>query len=84
LERGRTRALIGISRGKSGLKDKTDYSGMTVNERLYAAGLLEAWDAAAKSRDRNRMIELLNEIDLSNQAESISDKILANPKFYGF
>ena len=66
------------------MKDKTDYSGMTVNERLYAAGLLEAWDAAAKCRDRNRMIELLNEIDLSNQAQSISDKILANPKFYGF
>ena len=66
------------------MKDKADYSGMTVNERLYAAGLLDAWDAAAKSRDRNRMVELLNEVDLSNQAEWISDKILANPKFYGF
>jgi len=66
------------------VKDKADYSGMTVNERLYAAGLLDAWDAAAKSRDRNRMVEFLNEVDLSNQAEWISDKILANPKFHGF
>jgi len=37
---------------------------MTVNERLYAAGLLDGWDAAAKSRDRRRMVELLCEVDL--------------------
>ena len=66
------------------MNEKPDYNAMTVNERLFTAGLLAAWDAAVRSRNRDRMIELLNEVELSNQAASISDAVLANPKFYGF
>ena len=66
------------------MKDKPDYSGMTVNERLFAAGLLDAWDEAVRGRNRSRMIEVLLEVGLAHDAEPISDAVLANPKFYGF
>lgn len=59
------------------------YAGMTVNERLYAAGLLAEWDEAARNRDRTSMIEILGSVDLKEQAASIVDSILANPAFYG-
>ena len=61
-----------------------DYSGMTTNERLHAAGLLAAWDMAVKLRNRKRMIELLAQVDLGEQAASIADTVLADPKRYGF
>lgn len=64
--------------------NKPNYGGMTVNERLVEAGLMNEWEAAAKSRDRKRMIELLSEVDLASQAEQISDTLLANPRRYGF
>jgi hypothetical protein len=57
---------------------------MTVNERLYEAGITDAWDTAANSRNRDRMIELLGQVELSDQAERIVDTILANPGRYGF
>jgi hypothetical protein len=66
------------------MNDKPNYSGVTLNERLFVAGLLHEWDAAVQARDRNRMIELLRKVDLPNDAEPISDKVLANPRFYGF
>jgi hypothetical protein len=57
---------------------------MTVNERLYVAGLLAAWEAAANSRNRDRMIELLCDVELSSsEAEKIADAVLADPKRYG-
>src|SRR4026207_496787 len=36
-----------------------EYSGMTWNERLADAGLLEEWDSAAKRRDRSAMVRIL-------------------------
>ena len=57
-----------------------DYSGMTTNERLFVAGLLTEWDAAVKARNRALMIELLSQVDLSEQAAAIADRVLANPK----
>jgi hypothetical protein len=57
---------------------------MTVNERLYEAGLTQAWDAAAISRDGDRMIELLRQVELEEQAEQILNATLADPKRYGF
>ncbi len=45
--------------------------GMTVNERLFARGLLEKWDLALEQRDRKEMIDLLEQIDLADQAEQI-------------
>ena len=58
-----------------------DLSGMTVNERLYEVGLIEAWDAAARARDRERLIAILAEIDV---APTTADSLLANPAKYGF
>jgi len=59
------------------------YSGMTVNERLFEAGLIEAFDAAAKARDRSEMIRILTEVEVLG-AEVSTDTILANPARYGY
>jgi hypothetical protein len=65
--------------------DGSDYGGMTTNERLFVAGLLDSYDAAALRRDRDRMIELLCEVEFSvSEATSITDTVLSNPKMYGF
>jgi hypothetical protein len=60
------------------------YAGMTVNERFYEAGIMEEWDRAATSKNRDRMIELLGEVELADQAEQIADTVLSDPKRYGF
>ncbi len=61
------------------------YCGMTTNERLYAAGLIDGWDIAALSRNRRKMIELLMAADvLRPAAEHIVDAVLAYPEKYGF
>jgi hypothetical protein len=52
--------------------------GMTVNERLFATGLLPAWDAAVLSKDRTTMIELLKRVELASQADIIADSALKN------
>ena len=58
---------------------------MTVNERLFNAGTLEAFDAAARRRDRSAMIRLLEEVQLMRaEAEQSVDTVLANPAKYGF
>jgi hypothetical protein len=57
---------------------------MTTNERLYVAGLLDSFDEAARQRDRARMIEVLSEVELDDQADQIADSILAEPERYGF
>jgi len=52
---------------------------MTVNERLFSAGLLEAWDEAVKQRDRARMIALLMAVELAaEQAAFAADAALVN------
>jgi hypothetical protein len=63
---------------------KVDFGGMTVNERLSAAGLMTEFHAAAASRDRERMISVLGKVGLASQAAQIADAISANPKRYGF
>ena len=60
-----------------------DFSGMTVNERLFAAGLLDDFGTAARRRDRTKMIELLTQVAV-DMPEHIVDTILRNPKMYGF
>jgi hypothetical protein len=35
-----------------------NFAGMTVNERLFVAGLLDQWDDACRLRDRDAMIAL--------------------------
>lgn len=64
------------------MSDQT-YEGMTVNERLYAAGLLDAFDNATQSGDRSRMIEILKTVQVI-LAEQVADQILSNPAKYGY
>ena len=65
------------------LPSKPDYSGMTVNGRLFNAGLTDDWDAAVRARDRRRM-RILQKVSLGRQAVKTADAILADPAFYGF
>ena len=65
--------------------DRIDFSGMTVNERLFAAGLLDGFDAAARKRDRAKLVDLLKRVDLSqSDAEFSADTVLSNPSMYGY
>jgi hypothetical protein len=62
----------------------TDYHAMTVNERLFVAGLLGTFDTAARARDKSRMIEILLQVQLSpDQAQETVKAILNNPAKYG-
>lgn len=56
---------------------------MTLNERLFEAGLVEAFDAAAVARNHSEMIRILMELDVDDAAWP-TDMILQNPKKYGF
>jgi hypothetical protein len=58
--------------------DRDQASGMTVNERLFAAGLLGAFDAAVKAHDVARLRGLLSQVYLSHdEIEPILDEVLA-------
>ena len=45
------------------MTDKHDYGGMTVNERLFVAGLADAFNDAVARRDRAVMISILETVD---------------------
>lgn len=61
--------------------ENLDFSGMTVNERLFACGLLNAFDQAAKRRDREAMISLLSKVEVGFET---ADAIIRNPRQYGY
>jgi hypothetical protein len=65
------------------MTEKPDYAAMTVNERLFTAGLMDAFDEAARSLDRGRMIAILAEVDVGTP-DWTADMILANPSKYGY
>lgn len=46
--------------------EKANYSGMTLNERLFAAGVLDEFDAAIDEKNRERVVELLGTIEVDN------------------
>ena len=62
---------------------KTNYAGMTVNERLFVSGQLERFEQAARQHDRATMLEIYKSIDVED-SERCVDTILANPTKYGF
>jgi hypothetical protein len=65
-------------------KMPSPYAGMTSNERIVVAGRLSEWDKAVYASNRLKMIEILTDLDLGSQAESVVDQILSNPEFYGY
>ena len=48
------------------MRDK--YKGMTVNERLFASGLLEKYDNAVKRKDVASIISILEEVELGEKS----------------
>lgn len=56
---------------------------MTLNERLFHVGILDQWDAAVRRRDRQEMIALLEQVEVTDPPFTV-DTVLANPKAYGF
>lgn len=60
-----------------------ELGGMTVNERLFACGVLDEWDDAVRRRSRAEMIEILRTVALTeHQAAQSADTVLQNPKQY--
>jgi hypothetical protein len=57
-----------------------NYSGMTVNERLFAAGLTEAFDAAVACQNRTRIVQILNGVGLDrDDVEKIVEVTMSVP-----
>ena len=65
--------------------ENANFGGMTVNERLVVAGLLQQWDRSVKARDRDAMVAILKRVDLpETESGTIADSVLSNPVKYGF
>jgi hypothetical protein len=41
-----------------------NFSGMTLNERLFSCGLVDRWDAAARAGRKKEMVALLGEVGM--------------------
>ncbi|WP_434317997.1 hypothetical protein [Leifsonia sp. P73] len=62
-----------------------NYSAMTVNERLFVAGLLDPWDRAINRCDREKAIEILGQVDMDPSSASLTvDAVFTNPSKYGY
>jgi len=60
------------------------YGGMTVNERLFEAGLLDAFDRAVRAADRAKIVEILIKVEIdAPEAARTADSILKHPTRYG-
>lgn len=44
------------------------YQGMTVNERLYVSGLMDAFDKAVKEKDIPKVKSILENVELSEES----------------
>ena len=63
---------------------ETELQGMTVNERLATLGLIDQWNDAEKSRDRDQIITVLRQYSMSKeQCEQTSYAIFRDPSKYG-
>ncbi len=63
----------------------SQFEGMTVNERLGVAGLMDEFDAAILSKDKAAAISILQQTELPVEAatETVTE-ILENPGMYGY
>lgn len=62
------------------LQSTSYFVGMTTNERLSAADLLDSFDQATERRDHVDMISILEKVELGDQAARIADTVLARPR----
>ena len=46
------------------------YDGMTVNERLFEAKLLDEYDLAVKKRDKKTLVKILKQVALSEEQQT--------------
>jgi hypothetical protein len=83
LGHGGSMTCVTAEREKAVQDEKANYSAMTVNERLFVAGLLDQFKDATRRGDRHKMIELLIAVDLPNDAAAITDSILNRPTRFG-
>lgn len=61
------------------------YAGMTVNERIFACGVMDDFDRAAKTQNKEKIIEILLKVDLTvDQATQTAEDILSDPARYGY
>jgi hypothetical protein len=61
------------------------YDGMTVNERLFEAKLVNDFDNAVIHRDKDKIIAILRKVELSaDDAKKCCDSILSDPTKYGY
>ncbi len=44
------------------------YSGMTVNERLYASGLMGEFDEAVEEKNRDKVCAILEKVELTEDS----------------
>jgi iron uptake system EfeUOB component EfeO/EfeM len=44
------------------------YQGMTVNERLYVSGLMDAFDKAVKEKDIIKVKSILEDVELNEES----------------
>jgi hypothetical protein len=58
----------------------SEYSAMTVNERLFVSGLMGECDRAVQREDREKLTELLGKVELADQAATIVDSVLDRKK----
>ena len=57
--------------------DQHDLHGTTLNERLYLRDLLDEFDQAVEDRDRERLIEILERVEICGaDAEKTADDVL--------
>jgi len=64
-------------------RDAEYFAGMTVNERLFDAALLDAFDDAVRARNRAKIISILKQVFVEN-ADRTADAVLKNPSRYGY
>lgn len=58
---------------------------MTVNERLFVAGLLQDWNEAILSGDRQAAIDTLCTVGFTPESSAGTvDAVYANPLMYGY